>query len=359
MKDFIFLDTNTNPASKHYKNLDKKTKDLVDRFEKYILLTAGKGRANKGKTCIIRFLAMANKDPNKLDLEDLRDFLLKLRKADLSDYSRNDNKNFVHRFLKWNFKDWSERFNSFEDIKYDHEAERKTKITPEDIITPAEVKMLIEKEPDLKWKAFLSLQYFGALRTKEVIVAEWKRLNTEDSETYWLEVISKKNKKGKEKTRIIPLGQEAIYFLDKLKELNTDNSPYLFPSPFDPLKPMGSGVVNKWFSRHTKKHLGKARTNYILRHSRGEELHKLVRLNKLSKENATAVMGHTEEMFDKTYSHKDIKQFKEVLKNQVLGVIPLAPEKKHELLQRIEAQDKKILNIQKQLALFLKKSGKL
>jgi integrase len=350
MKDYIIFDVKDNRTSKYYSKLDKKSKEIVENFEKYLLLTAGEGRANKGKTNAIRFLVMANKPIDKLNLEDLRNYLLKLKQAPLSDYSKNDSKNFVHRFLKWYFKDWSKRFNEFEDIKYDHDAERKNKITSEDVLSKQDVELLIKKENNLYWKTFLIVQYEGALRTQEVRMLKWEDINTEDTDAYWLTIKSKKNKRGKEKTRLAPpLKDNVIYFLEELRKEQNPKSVYVFPSPLDPTLPTGAGAVNNWFSRLTERVLNRHLTNYLLRHSKGEEFHKLVRDNRLSKENALQMMGHTEEMFDKTYSHPDKKKLKEVLKKQVLDIDYIAPEKKHALELKIDQQGETIKKLEKNL----------
>jgi integrase len=357
VKTFIEFDSNTNPASDHYLKLNKKHQKILDEFEKYISINAGDGRANKAKTNAIRFLVMVKKDLDKVSLLDLREFLLSLKSTSFSDFSKNDIKNFVQRFLKWHFKDWSERFDEFKDIKIDSEPQRKRVINPEDVLTKEQVEDLIKSEPILYWKTFLMVQYEGALRTQETRTLKWDMIDKEDSEVYWLKIISKKNRMGKGKERISPPLVQSRYFLDELKkqfEKEKIKSDYVFPSKTDINKPISSGTANKWFSRLTKKVLGKNMTNYLLRHSKGENFHSLVRDNKLSEENATKMMGHSSKMFHKTYSHTNKKEFMDVIKKQLLNVDYIAPEKKSEYEERLNKQEKEIKEIQKQLALIIK-----
>ena len=346
MEKMLEFDNNYNPTRKFYKKLSEEDKKIINRFEEYCLVSASPGRAKKAKSNAIRFLTMINKKINKVSLEDLQNFLRLLKESNFSDYMKNDVKGYVQRFLRWHFKDWSERFNNFEDIKYVSEPQRAKQITPEDVLSKEDIEKLIKEEKDVFWKAFIIVQYQGALRTQETRTLMWDMINMEDSDVYWLNVKSKKNKNAQEKERPAPpLEQQAIYFLNELKkEQNITNkkSLYVFPSKHDLNAPISSATTNMWFRRLTKKVLGRSVTNYLLRHSKGEELHKLVREGKLSKENATLMMGHSEKMFDKTYSHTNKRELLKLLKKQVLNVDYIAPEKKHELELKIEEMQKQL-----------------
>ena len=168
--------------------------------------------------------------------------------------------------------------------------------------------------------------------------------------------MSKKNKNATQKERIVPPLDKAPYFLDELKKWQEENgkvSPYVFPSKLSVNDYISSGSVSKWFSRLTKRVFGKSVKSYMLRHSKGEELHKLVREKKLAKENAIQMMGHSEKMFDKTYSHANKKEMKNVLKKQVLDVDYIAPEKKHKLEKEIDLVKKNYIEIIKIVAKFM------
>lgn len=340
MDEFLAFDNNKNPTEDFYKKLSKEDKDVVDKFEKYCLVSASPRRAQKGRSNAIRLIIMIGKPLKSIDLEDLQHFIRILNKSQLSDYFRNDVKGYVQRFLKWHFKDWSERFNNFDDIKFLAEPQRKKEIKPDDVLSNEDVEKLIKFEPDIFWKAFLVCQYQGALRTQETRTLKWDMINMDDPDVYWLNVKSKKNKNAQERERSAPpLDQKSVYYINELKNYQRQmgiKSPYLFPSKQDSNIPISSPTTNMWFRRLTKKVLGKAMTNYLLRHSKGEYLHKLVREGKLSKENAILMMGHSEKMFDKTYSHTDKKELLKVLKKQVLDVDYIAPEKKHKLEKEIE-----------------------
>lgn len=344
--------TINNPTIAAFNKLRKADRLTLDDFERYCLISANAVRAKKYKTNVLRFLLMAEKKADDINLEDLREFLVILKKSDFSDYYKNDTKGYIQRFLKWHFKDWSERFDNFDDIKYNSDAQRKVPITDKDIPTKKEVEKLVKAEPAIYWKAFLISQYEGALRTLECRKMKWDEIDMEDPELYWLDVFSKKNKNSTYKERIAPPLYQAVYFLNELKEWQKENgikSPYVFPSNRDPSKYISSSSVNKWFSRLTKKVLGKSLHNYLLRHGKGEELHKLVRENKLSEDNAVQMMGHSKKMFNKTYSHANKQEVKRVLKKQVLDVDYIAPDKKHQLEKDIEQHSMKIIELEEKI----------
>jgi integrase len=348
-EQMLIFDSNHNKTEDYYTKLSKTERKILDEFENYCLISADVGRAKKNKSNVVRFLIMANKKLGSINLQDLRDFLRILKQSELSDYYKNDVKAFVQRFLKWYFKDWSERFNNFEDVRFNSDAQRSKKIDPKDVLSLEDITRLIKKETSLFWKTFIIVQFEGALRTLECRKLKWSDIDTNDSEAYFLNVSSKKNRNGTEKERTsAPLAQ-AIYYLDELKKEQKGESVFVFPSRISPNDYISSGSVGKWFNRLTKKVLGKSIKSYILRHSRGEGFHKLVRDGKLSKENALIMMGHSEKMFDKTYSHADKQEIKKILKKQVLDVDYIEPEKKHDLEIKIDELNDKISKIEPML----------
>jgi integrase len=172
----------------------------------------------------------------------------------------------------------------------------------------------------------------------------WDSCTFNDSGVCSIKVISKKNKNATDKERIIPLSKGANYFLLELKKQQKNNfivSKYVFPSPKNPNK-MISKSVNEWFRNLTKEVLGREVTNYTLRHSQATKLKTLVKQNKLSKENAIEFLGHSEEMFDKTYSHMDKEDNLKIMREQIYGVQELTPKEENELKVKVEMQQKEI-----------------
>jgi len=74
----------------------------------------------------------------------------------------------------------------------------------------------------------------------------------------------------------------------------------------------------------------------VLRHTRGNEYRTLVKEGKLSKDNAIETMGHSEKMFDRTYSHLDKEDIKEMIKEQLYSFEDLPPERRQSLEEQIK-----------------------
>jgi len=170
---------------------------------------------------------------------------------------------------------------------------------------------------------------------------KWENIIMDDPDIYSLDLYSKKNRNGTLKKRPSPPLEQAVYFLNELKE--ESNSPYVFPSKIDLNNYISSGSVSKWFARLTKKVFGKSVTNYLLRHTTAERFHVLVAEGKMSVENACLMLGQTEKTWRKHYSHTDEKKQRKLLNKQVLDVDYIAPEKKAKLEEQVDLLGKIIL----------------
>lgn len=316
---------------KVFEKLPKQTKQALDDYEQYCLVSANPEKVKDMKRNVLKFLVMTKKPIDKLGLKQLTNFLVELNRSKTSDYHKNDVKCHVQKFLRWKFKDWSERFNEFRDIKQNTNPQRKRPIKDK-ILSKAEVEKLVKSERDVFYKAFLITQYEGALRTKEVRFLKWDDLK-EDGEFYSIDMFSTKTKRE----RPIVL-KEAKFWIDKLKEeqRNTDDlGVYIFHAKTNPNKPIDKGSISFWFKNLTQKALGRRCWAYCLRHSRATEMKRLVKENILSKDNAIEMMGHSEKMFDKTYSHMDKEDVKQILKEQLYSFEEMPQEEKDKLKEEL------------------------
>jgi integrase len=351
MRTAFFEYSRERTSKEIYESLDKEEKKILDDFRDYMLISASQKRCDEARREVLRFREVIGKNFEDIDLEDLRYFLKQVKEYELADYTKNKVKAFVHRFLKWKYKNWSERFDNFEDVKYNNDAQRKKPITSKTILTEEEIEKLIEHEKSLFFKAFLKVQYVGGLRTGEVRALEWERITFNDKGVCSIKVISKKNRNATDKERIIPLSKGANYFLLELKKQQKNNfieTKWVFPSPKNPNKHI-SKSVNEWFRKLTKEVLGREVTNYTLRHTQATKLKTLVKENKLSKENAVEFLGHSEEMFDKIYSHMDKEDNLKIMREQIYGVKELTEEEEHELKKKVKEQDSIISDLSKQM----------
>lgn len=329
-----------------YDSLDSGEQERINRFKDFILISASPKRSEEAMREVLRFQVVTDKSLYDIKLEDLHYFLKELKTYDFADHTKNKIKDFIHRFLRWGFKDWSERFNEFSDIKTNTDAQNKKLITEKTIFTEQDIQELLKAEPTLYWKTFLIVQYEAGLRTGEARALTWDRINFEDDGFTTLNIPSKKNRNGTIKLNLVVV-QVAGRFLQELKtqqdkyEIKTK---YVFPSPQDANKPI-SKAVNLWFNRLCKKVLGRDGNNYLLRHSRGTELQKKVRSGELSKDNAVEFMRHSEKMFDKVYSHMDKEDIKQLLKKQIYNTKELTRTEKG----KIKILEEKLERVKKDL----------
>jgi len=338
-----------------YNKLPQEEKQILDQFKDYMLISASEGRAEEAKREVLRFKEITGKEINKISLEDLRHFLLQLKKSDFGDHTKNKIKGFIHRFLKWKYKDWSVRFNEFEDMKLNGDAQNKKIINDTTLFTEEDINKLLEYEKRLYWKTFLIVQYEGGLRTKEVRELRWENIIFEDDGFTTLNIPSKKNRNGTIKINPVVL-ERATGYLKELKKQHKEKeitSPYVFPSPEDSNKPQSKNA-NTWFRNLCKNTLGREGNNYLLRHSRGTQLQEKVRKGELSKDNAVSFMRHSEKMFDKVYSHMSKEDIKQLIKNQIYDKKALTPEK-IDLLNKTIAE---LQDMKKDFALFKEKCMK-
>ena len=81
------------------------------------------------------------------------------------------------------------------------------------------------------------------VRTKEAIEARWEEFELKGEAPLW--TIPKSRMKGKEdkrKEHSVPLSSEVLTILTELKRL-AGSSPYLFPSPTNPLRPISNNTL--------------------------------------------------------------------------------------------------------------------
>ena len=163
-----------------YRKLLRQERILLDRYKQYMLISASDERGEEAIRELLRMREVIGVSFTNINLEDLRYYLKELKESSFADYTKNKIKGYIRKFLKWNFKDWSERFEEFEDLHFNTQAERKKPITSKDVLTKEEFESLMKAEKSLFWKTFLITQFEGGLRTGEVRKLKWSDIAFED-----------------------------------------------------------------------------------------------------------------------------------------------------------------------------------
>jgi len=273
------------------------------------------------------------KDYNRLDINLLRDLIVVINTAKLSEHYKNNIKSDLKNFLKYKYPDWSSRFSGLDDIKTNNGMNQE-RINSKTLFSKGDIEKLMAHEPKMFWKSLLITQYEGGLRTKEVRFLKWEDIKFNvDGDLSEISIFATKTKQAR--TIFV---KEATFYLKKLREEQNNlnkRGVYVFSLNNEPIDKFN---VSKWFRGLTRKALGRIGWNYLLRHSRATELYTLALQNKISKDIAAKFMGHSEDMSE-IYLHLDQKSIQEMTRNQVYNLREELPKDK---MQEFEEMKKRI-----------------
>ena len=162
--------------------LTNKDRKELDDFCQYCRIGAGEKKIRVIRATLLQFRDIIEKEYHKITLKDLRGFLGLLNEAPLSEWTKNDYKKFIKKFLKEIFKDWSIRFNEFKDVKSSSlkKAFNNKKINEATLVKKEELEILLRTCQTLKWKAILTLLYESACRPQELRSLMWKDIRYTD-----------------------------------------------------------------------------------------------------------------------------------------------------------------------------------
>ena len=152
-----------------------------------------------------------------------------LNKSERSTETKNDIKKAVKRFLKWKYKDWSERFFELRDIKTS-DGTNHQKLNSSTILTADELQMIVNSIESLKYKALILLMFESAGRPEEILKLRWSDINLGRGD---VTLYSSKTKK----TRVNPIS-ESLNHLRRYREEcfcpPAKANDLVFPNPKDP-----------------------------------------------------------------------------------------------------------------------------
>ncbi len=314
---------------KLYKKIKDSERKIVDRFITYIKGNAGTTRSEEIKRVVAQFRVVIGVDFSKIDLNLLREYLALLNHSDMTKITKSGIGANVKRFLKWNFKDWSKRFDNLSDIKM-RRGFNEEKLNSNTIVTKKEIETIMKsKTVPFVWKtAFITL-YESGLRPNELRNLTWSNITLDVDGSGLSEINIFANKTSKARTSFV---KESTKYLEELKKRNKDISQLVFPSVKDKSKPMVRNALSMWLSRASRELLGRPIYPYLLRHSRATELY----LNAgVPDKIAQKFLGHSKSMSD-VYTHLSSKDVKEAVGKSIYNFEDVSPEKKAELEEQIE-----------------------
>lgn len=311
-------------VQKIFSKLSKSDQTIIEDYVKYISITSKSSvRLGNNKRGLTEFAYLTEKSLDQMTLEDLRGFLSKLNNSNKTQATRNDLKHTVKRFLKWMFKDWSERFDDLKDIKLIMRMNEE-KINANTLLKKEDVEKIIKAEPKLFWKTFFMTLYESALRPIELRTMLWKNIKFDVDKNDITEINVFATKTHRARSVYV---KEATFYLKKLKE--ESKSDLVFPSIRDNTKHINKDLPAMWLKRISKKVLGREVFPYILRHSRATELYTNAGI---PDKTAQKFLGHSKSMSD-IYTHLSNKDVKEAMSKTIYEtkVKDITPDKRHKL----------------------------
>lgn len=324
------------------KSLGVKDRKILNDFITFLKGGMGDAKVNIFERQLLMIRDVSGVPYDKWDLKKLREFLALLNKSDLADSTKNDIRKHFKRFLRENYKDWSQRFNELKDLRSKGNGVNVEKINASTIIKPEELEKLIRKAENLKFKALIILMYETGGRPKEVLTIRWKDLDLKNGDC---KLISTKNKTA----RNIPI-QESVLHLKRYKQEypypNITKNDWVFPSFTDRKKHMGVNHFGSKFKKLSRMAIDREITPYFLRHTRATELQK-----KLTAKVYERVMDHSLEMASR-YSHLNKDDIRDEMLEKIYHIEELTPEEK----DKMKKLEKKVLDLQKGMVEIKKKT---
>lgn len=301
--------------------LPKSEREELQEYEDYCKMNAAEKKVGDMIRSVVQFRDVCGKPCT--DLKTLRDFLTLLNTSNREKWTKNGIKIHIKHYLRWKFKDWSERFDGFKDVKLGNGFNGK-RINEGVLINEGDIERMVKAEPRLYWKSFLAVLFESGLRPIELTSLKWKdvRFNI-DGDISELHVYSTKT----EKSRTVYINQSTFY-LKKLQE--ESNSDLIFPAIRNKNKPINKATISMWLKRLSEKVLGRQIFPYVLRHSRATQLYK-----SMPSKVAQKFMGHGRDMTE-FYAHLSSEDVKEMVAKTVYNFEDVTPERKHELEQQVE-----------------------
>lgn len=336
---------------------DDKDIETVKSFRSKLLVSAGIKRTdNKLIPTLLRLYYIIELPFDKWDKDAIIGILGLLKSSGLSDYTINDIKKILKRFLKFYFKGKVDVEDLIEDIRCvsDINAFNDKKINSNTFITVEEFEKILRFANSFKLRALFSLMLETAIRPQELRVLTWSSVIFLKD---YAKVTLSSSKTGK--TRVVPVKTSFIHLKrwhDEYVFGAAKEEDLVFPGRYDSQKEMSSGTLNQLLKRASKR-AGIQRNifPYLFRHSK---------LNELYQNNPTPIItkfaGHslkTSQVYSRTNDNQVEKHFLE----KVFKVSEITPEQKNKYETEIAVINQKIDMLMKQnkalSELFLKEKS--
>lgn len=335
---------------KIFNGLSKESQDEINNYISYREST-GLEDSRDVKRYIIQIRHIIECDFKKFDkLNDVVNLSKLIKDSYLSESVKSNLKINLKNLFQYIHPDWMPRFmglKCFSNRKpKGKDSEEKTETyKPEDLPTEEDDKKILQTEKSNYWKTFFMIHSQSGNRTIETRTIKNDKITFSKDGGCEIEIFMTKT--GNKKFNI--LNNQAADFIRKLQQEQRNTGTlgkYLFHSVHnhkaDPNKPISKNAVNEQYRIMTKKATGRIINPYAWRHRKGTEVYTLSTENKISKDVAAQLMGHSSDMAP-TYVHRPDEKTIQILKQQLKNInIEISPERKHELEIKVEQLEKQM-----------------
>ncbi|MDO8724893.1 MAG: site-specific integrase [Candidatus Methanoperedens sp.] len=240
-----------------------KQKEVLVRFNRE--MDKNDGLALHTRISQVSKLSMLAKAVQKpfasMERKDMEDFLYSL---EVSPATVDQYKIVVKKFFKW-LRKTDDYPVEVKWIKLTNHIKRKL---PEDILTPIEVKKLIDAADNLRDRALVSVLYESGCRVGELVGVKQKDV---DIDRYGARIKVVRGKTGMRPVRLIDSAPDLTLWLNNHPNKNLEN--FVFVHGADNNKPLGAGGVDYVLEILGKRaKLNKGVHAHLLRHSRATHL---------------------------------------------------------------------------------------
>jgi len=297
------------------------TKQEVKDFLEYCGISATSTTLKKIENKIVYIDSYFKGKLIDLNIKDVHRFLSDLNKKGYAPSTKNDFIKVFKRFLKWKYKDWSEKFDDLKDLKSNSKDQRN--LSKEDLLTQDEMQLIINSTDSIKYKTIFLLFQETACRPEELLKLKWKDINFDKGE-----VKLHSSKTGN--IRTIPI-HNTLAHLQRYKTECFYNLPRADDKVFD----LTSQAVNNHLAMIEKElNFSKHLYCYLWRHSILTRM-----IKELSPKVYEMYSGHSLETGMKIYAHLDNDDLRKELNDKIYHIEELTKE-----------DSKKIQNLEKALA---------
>lgn len=328
-------------------SLSNPEKKILKEFGVYCRQTSQEDKVRKRRSELLIIRDVIEKPFNKWNLKEIRGFTAVLNSSDRAVWTKKGILITLKLFLKWMFKDWSSRFNSFEDMNKLQrllKPDNSQKYNPKTFLTPEEIDLMIRKAKRVRDKLYISMANEGGLPPIVQRNLKFKDVEIDYPEENISKLTYFRNKN--KKSFVVPLGKITTYYLKRWKQEyeypSVRDDDYIFPSPKERDKPISAVTV--WYNlKRIAESCGIKKNvfQYLIRHKTLSDNY-----GKLTEEIHRKTFGHVKGSTQtKTYSHIDEeKAFKTAL--EILHKVKeISPEKRQDIEKKLELVEQEMKKI--------------